>query len=155
MAGIETLMVTDMVTAAPHETVAEVAKRMSSNRVGAVLLVEGNTLRGLFSERDLLTRVVQANRNPEQTKVADVATREVITIDANAPVKDVLQIFREKKFRHLPVVRGTHPVGILSTRDFLDYLVEGLEHYIDQLKYKRELAEGIDPYDHVGGSYGR
>jgi len=155
MAGIETLMVTDMVTAAPHETVAEVAKRMSSNRVGAVLLVEGNTLRGLFSERDLLTRVVQANRNPEQTKVADVATREVVTIDASAPVKDVLQIFRENKFRHLPVVRGTHPVGILSTRDFLDYLVEGLEHYIDQLKYKRELAEGIDPYDHVGGSYGR
>jgi len=155
MAGIETLMVTDMVTAAPHETVAEVAKRMSRNRVGAVLLVEGNTLRGLFSERDLLTRVVQANRNPDQTKVADVATREVVTIDATAPVKDVLQIFREKKFRHLPVVRGSHPVGILSTRDFLDYLVEGLEHYIDQLKYKRELAEGIDPYDHVGGSYGR
>ena len=155
MAGIETLMVTDMVTAAPHETVAEVAKRMSSNRVGAVLLVEGNTLRGLFSERDLLTRVVQANRDPAQTKVADVATRDVVTIDANAPVKDVLQIFREKKFRHLPVVRDSHPVGILSTRDFLDYLVEGLEHYIDQLKYKRELAEGIDPYDHVGGSYGR
>jgi len=155
MAGIETLMVTDMVTATPHETVADVAKRMSSNRVGAVLLVEGNSLRGLFSERDLLTRVVQANRDPAQTKVVDVATRDVVTIDANAPVKDVLQIFREKKFRHLPVVRGTHPVGILSTRDFLDYLVEGLEHYIDQLKYKRELAEGIDPYDHVGGSYGR
>ena len=155
MAGIDALMVTDMVTAAPDEMVAEVARRMSRNRVGAVLVVEHNTLRGLFSERDLLTRVVQENRDPHATRVGEVATREVHTIDVGAPLKEVLSVFRQKKFRHLPVVRGTTPVGILSTRDFLEYLVEGLEHYIDQLKYKRELAEGIDPYDHVGGSYGK
>jgi CBS domain-containing protein len=155
MAGIDALMVTEMVTAAPHETVAEVARRMSRNRVGAVLVVEHDALLGLFSERDLLTRVVQQNRDPQGTRVGDVATREVHTIDVGAPLKDVLNVFRQKKFRHLPVVRGARPVGILSTRDFLEYLVEGLEHYIDQLKYKRELAEGIDPYDHVGGSYGR
>ncbi len=155
MAGIEALMVTEMVTAAPDEMVAEVARRMSRNRVGAVLVVEDNALRGLFSERDLLTRVVQENRDPQATRVGDVATRAVHTVDVGAPLKEVLNVFRQKKFRHLPVVRGTTPVGILSTRDFLEYLVEGLEHYIDQLKYKRELAEGIDPYDHVGGSYGR
>jgi len=155
MAGIDTLMVTEMVTAAPNESVAEVARKMSRNRVGAVLIVEHNALCGLFSERDLLTRVVQENREPRFTQVLDVATRDVHTIDVAAPLKDVLAVFREKKFRHLPVMRGTTPVGILSTRDFLEYLVEGLEHYIDQLKYKRELAEGIDPYDHVGGSYGK
>jgi CBS domain-containing protein len=155
MAGIETLMVTDMVTATADETVAEVARRMNRNRVGAILIVEHNILRGLFSERDLLTRVLEGGRDPRTTRVGDVATRDVCTIDAGAPLRDVLAVFREKKFRHLPVVRGTTPVGILSTRDFLEYLVEGLEHYIDQLKYKREVAEGIDPYDHVGGSYGR
>lgn len=155
MAGIEALMVTDMVTATPDETVVEVARRMARNRVGAVLVVERNTLRGLFSERDLLTRVVEPGRDPRTTPVGEVATRDVCTINAGAPLKEVLAVFRQKKFRHLPVVRGTTPVGILSTRDFLEYLVEGLEHYIDQLKYKRELAEGVDPYDHVGGSYGR
>lgn len=155
MAGIDALMVTDMVTASQDETVAAVAQRMSRNRVGAVLVVDQHVLRGLFSERDLLTRVVQEGRDPQTTRVGEVATRDVCTIDAGAPLKEVLAVFRQKKFRHLPVVRGTTPVGILSTRDFLDYLVEGLEHYIDQLKYKRELAEGIDPYDHVGGSYGR
>ena len=155
MAGIDTVMVTDMVTADPNETVAEVAQRMSRNRVGAVLLVERNVLRGLFSERDLLTRVVQVGRDPRTTRVGEVATRDVCTIDVGAPLKEVLSLFRKKKFRHLPVLRGTMPVGILSTRDFLEYLVEGLEHYIDQLKYKRELAEGVDPYDHVGGSYGK
>lgn len=155
MAGIESLMVTQMVTATPDETVAAVAQRMSRNRVGAVLVVEDGALCGLFSERDLLTRVVETGRDPRTTGVGEVATRDVCTIKAGATLKDVLAVFREKKFRHLPVVRGTTPVGILSTRDFLEYLVEGLEHYIDQLKYKRELAEGIDPYDHVGGSYGR
>ncbi|HVO28098.1 MAG TPA: CBS domain-containing protein [Candidatus Margulisiibacteriota bacterium] len=155
MAGIDALMVTEMVTAAPDEMVAEVARRMSRNRVGAVLVVEGNVLHGLFSERDLLTRVVQENRDPQATRVGDVATRTLHTIDVGAPLKEVLDVFRQKKFRHLPVVRGGTPVGILSTRDFLEYLVDGLEHYIDQLKYKRELAEGIDPYDHVGGSYGK
>jgi CBS domain-containing protein len=79
----------------------------------------------------------------------------VVTIDIDAPFKAVLQVFRERRFRHLPVVEAGKPVGILSTRDFLAYLVEGLERYIDEVKYKHNLAEGIDPYDHIGGSYGR
>jgi CBS domain-containing protein len=155
MAGIDTLMVTEMVTATPEESVAEVARRMSSNKIGAVLVVKDGALWGLFSERDLLTRVVREKRDPEHTDVGDVATRDLVTIDVKGPVKAVLKIFREKKFRHLPVVRDGKPVGILSTRDFLEFLVEGLERYIDDLKYKRDLAEGKDPYDHLGGSYGR
>jgi CBS domain-containing protein len=155
MASIRALMVRDMVTAHPDEMVADVSRRMSTNRVGAILIVEDGNLRGLFTERDLMTRVVGDDRDPQRTRVGNVATREVVTIDVNAPLKSVLQLFREKKFRHLPVVDGGKPVGILSTRDFLEFLVEGLERYIDESKYKTELAEGIDPYDHIGGSYGR
>ena len=155
MAGIAELMVSDMITATPEETVAAVSRRMSQNRIGAVLIVKDQALWGLFSERDLVTRVVEKGRDPKTTDIGDVATRDLVTIDVNAPVKAVLQIFREKKFRHLPVMRAGKPVGILSTRDFLEYLVEGLERYIDELKYKRDLAEGVDPYDHLGGAYGR
>ena len=155
MARIEELMVTEMVTAAPNETVREVAHRMSANKVGAVLIVENGELRGLFSERDLLMRVVGENRDPQKTKVSDVATKDVVTINADAPLKSVLKLFRERKFRHLPVIRGGKPVGIVSTRDFHEYLVEGLERYIDDLRYKHDLDEGLDPYDHLGGSYGR
>ena len=155
MAGIADLMVTQMITASPYESVADVVHRMSKNRVGAVLIVENEALWGLFSERDLVTRVVQANRDPQKTDVGDVATRDLVTIDVHAPLKGVLQILRQKKFRHLPVVRSGKPVGILSTRDFFEYLVDGLERYIDELKYKRDLAAGVDPYDHLGGAYGR
>jgi CBS domain-containing protein len=155
MAGIAELMVTEMVTAVPEETVALVAQRMASNRVGAVLVVQRGALWGLFSERDLLNRVVREGRDPRTTDVAEVATRDVVTIEVDAPLRAVLQTFRNKKFRHLPVVRAGVPIGILSTRDFLDYLVDGLERYIGDQQYQRDLAQGIDPYDHLGGAYGR
>lgn len=155
MAGIADLMITEMITATPYETVVEVIRRMSNNKVGAVLIVENEMLWGMFSERDLVTRVVRENRDPQKTDVSDVATRDLVTIDVNAPLKGVLQVLRQKKFRHLPVLRGGRPVGILSTRDFFEYLVDGLERYIDELKYKRDLAAGVDPYDHLGGAYGR
>jgi CBS domain-containing protein len=155
MAKIRELMVTEMITTTSDELVAEAAHRMSTNKVGALLVIDQGVLRGLLSERDMLTRVVGDGREPRATRVGDVATREVVTIDIGAPLKSVLQLFREKRFRHLPVIEAGKPVGILSTRDFLDYLVEGLERYIDEAKYAHNLAEGIDPYDHIGGSYGR
>jgi len=155
MAGIAELMVRSVVTATPFENVAEVTKRMTDKGVGAVLVVENGVLSGLFTERDLLNKVVSAGRDPHVVDVGTVATRDPVTVEVGAPLRAVLHVFRQKKFRHLPVVDGGKPVGILSTRDFLDYLLEGLERYIDEMKYSSELATGVDPYDHVGGSYGR
>jgi CBS domain-containing protein len=155
MAEIAELMVTDMITALPYDTVAEAVKRMCANKVGAILVVERGELCGLFSERDLLTRVVETHRDPQLLDVGSVATPDPITVDVGASVKAVLRVFREHKFRHLPVLRDGRPVGILSTRDFLDFLVEGLERHIDALMYQHDLASGHDPYDHLGGAYGR
>ncbi len=155
MSTIETLMATEMISAAPDETVLEVAGRMARNRIGAVVVLDGNRLAGIFSERDLLTRVIAERRDLRATQVGQVATRDVVTIDAEQPVRSVVDIFRAHRFRHLPVVRAGRAVGILSTRDFLAFVVEGLEGYVEKARYDRELAEGIDPYDHIGGSYGR
>lgn len=155
MARTTEWMVTNMVTATPFESVAEVARRMSEKKVGAVLLVKDGDLWGLFSERDLLTRVVSQDRDPKTTDVGTVATREVVTIEADAPLRTVLQVFKRSKFRHLPVLREGKPVGIVSTRDFLEFLVQSCERCIDDVTYNRRLAEGVDPYDHPGGSYDR
>jgi len=155
MANIRELMVTDMVTVLPTDTVLEATRRLAANRVGAVLVVQNGTLQGLFSERDLVTRVLGAQRDPAATPVAAVATNDVVCVDVEARVRDVLATFRDKRFRHLPVTENGKPVGILSTRDFLAFLVDGLERYIDQRKYAKEIAEGGDPYDHLGGAYGK
>ena len=154
MTAIRTLMVKDMITVESGDSVLEAADRMRRNRVGAVLIIDRDVLVGMFSERDLMNRVVAQRRDPRTTKVGDVATREVVAIEVDRPLKDVLDVFRAGRFRHLPVLEKGKPVGILSTRDFLDFLVEGLERYIDDLRYRRELAVGVDPYDHLGGSYG-
>jgi len=155
MANIRSLMSTQIVTATHKETVAEVARRMSGRNIGSVLVIDDGRLTGLFTERDLLMRVVGWGRDPERTKVGEVATPSPVTVDVNAPIREVLQIFRTKKFRHLPVTAEGKPVGILSTRDFLDALVEGFERLVDDARFKKELGEGVDPYDHIGGSYGK
>lgn len=153
--AIESLMVTDMITIGAGDTVAEAARRMAANRVGAVVLVEDGQVRGLLSERDIVSRVVAAGRDPQHTMVGEVATRDVVTIDADAPLRRVLETFRARRFRHLPVMRGGSAGGILSTRDFLAHLVEGLERHIERARYDQTLAGGADPYDHFGGSYGK
>jgi predicted transcriptional regulator len=148
-------MATHLVTAAEDETVAAAAYRMSVNEVGAVLVVDGERLTGLLSERDVLARVVAEGRNPESTTVGSVCSRDLVTVDAEQSLKAALQIFRKGKMRHLPVLRQGKPAGILSTRDFHAFLVDGFERFVDQLKYEKALAAGIDPYDHFGGPYGR
>ena len=155
MSTIETLMATEMISAVPDETVRTAVDRMARNRVGAVLVLDGGRVAGIFSERDLLTRVIGAGRDLSATRVGEVATRDVVTIDAEQPVRSVVETFRVGRFRHLPVVRDGRAVGILSTRDFLAFVVDGLEQYVEKARYDQELAAGADPYDHVGGSYGR
>jgi CBS domain-containing protein len=155
MNAIESLMKTELIDAEVGETVAGVANRMAENQVGVLLVRDGDTLRGVFSERDLLKRVVGEGRDPYATNVETVMTTDIVTADVTTPIKEVLQIFREHRIRHIPVVRDGKPVGILSTRDFLGFLVEGLERFIEEAMYSEEILEGSDPYDHIGGSYGR
>lgn len=155
MAVIGSLMKTNMVTVAPTSTVEDAARSMAQNGVGAVLVVEGHTLKGILSERDVVSRVVAEGRSCKDTTVGDVATSEVVIVEEDVHVRDCAVILRDKSIRHLPVVRDGRPVGILSSRDFQAYVVEGLERIIDQARYEEALDKGYDPYDHLGGSYGR
>jgi CBS domain-containing protein len=155
MAVIGSLMKTDMTTAAPGETVAHAAYSMASNGVGAVLVIEAGKLVGFLSERDVLKRVVAEGLDPAGTRVADVATADPLTVDTATPVRECSELIREKGVRHLPVLQDGAPVGIISSRDLFGYVVESLERVIDDEQYARALAIGDDPYDHLGGSYGR
>lgn len=154
MALIASLMKTEMVTAHPEEKVTDAAVRMRDNEVGAVLVVHLGVLKGLFTERDLLTRVVAAGLDPARTAVGEVATPEVITVERNTHLRRCVKILNDRHIRHLPVLEDGSPVGIVSARDLLGFVVGGLERLVDDKRYREGLAEGIDPYDHIGGSYG-
>ena len=155
MAIIGSLMKTQMVTAAPEATVVEAARSMAQNEVGAVLVVEHGQILGILSERDVCSRVVAEGRDPSTTKVSEVATQKVVTVDIDVHVRECAKLLRDEGIRHLPVTRDGKAAGILSSRDFFVYVVEGLEKFIDRARYEEKLRKGEDPYDHLGGSYGR
>ena len=155
MAIIRSLMKTDMITVKPDDLVTDAARLMSQDHVGAVLVVEGGALKGILSERDVVTRVVAEGRDPATTKVSEVATTEVVDVDVGTHVRKCAELQFAIGVRHLPVTENGKPVGILSSRDFLAYVAQGLERVIDELGYEQALGEGEDPYDHIGGSYGK
>jgi CBS domain-containing protein len=101
-------------------TVLEAARTMKQQNVGAVLVVDGTRLIGIFTERDALFRVLAVARDPGATALADVMTPQPQTIDADEPFLRALRVMHEGKFRHLPVVEFDRPLGIVSARDALD-----------------------------------
>jgi len=102
----------------PQATVHEAAVMMAAHRVGAIpVIATGGRLVGLFTERDLLNRVVAKGLLPGELHLADVMTPDPITVLASASLVSSLRVMFEHKFRHLPVIEGDDVIGVLSCRD--------------------------------------
>ena len=107
-------------TAVKSATVYEAALRMKEQGKGALLVVDGTRLIGIFTERDALFRVIAAGRDPGVTKLADVMTPQPQTMHPDEPFVKALRIMHKHGFRHLPVVEEGRPLGVVSARDALD-----------------------------------
>jgi CBS domain-containing protein len=105
-------------------TVAQAVQEMIKERIGSVLVVEGGTLVGIFTERDVLVRVVGANRDPQTTPIAHVMTHHPTSIPSTTTVEDVMDMHSGKEFRHLPVVDHGRLVGVVSFRDILRWIAQ-------------------------------
>jgi signal-transduction protein with cAMP-binding, CBS, and nucleotidyltransferase domain len=103
----------------PEQTVAEVARQMAGLHVGAILVLHNGELLGVFSERDLMTRVVLMGRDPNTTPVSYVMSTDLATIEESATVEQAMQKMDVCKCRHLPVLRDERVVGFLSMRDLM------------------------------------
>jgi CBS domain-containing protein len=104
----------------PTDTVRHVARTMSERNIGCIAVIDDDgRLVGIFSERDVLTRIVAEGRNPDDTLVSNVMTKEIIVADPSENVNDALQKMRDRNFRHLPVVKSGHLIGMISIRDLL------------------------------------
>lgn len=98
-------------------TVAEAVEEMNHHRVGSILVVDGGLLAGIFTERDVLRRVVGQGLDPWATEVAGVMTSGVFTISPESSIEEATQLFTDKRCRHLPVVEEGHLVGTISIGD--------------------------------------
>lgn len=101
------------------DTVLQTARFMVEHNVGAVPVLDGHELAGIFSERDIMKRVMVEGRDPAQTKVSDVMTRNPLTVSPDEKLDHCLKVMKQHGFRHLPVVSGNKLEGFLSLRDLL------------------------------------
>jgi CBS domain-containing protein len=102
------------------DNVRTAARRMVERNIGAAAVVDGGQLSGIFSERDLMSRVVAPGLDPDSTAVGDVMTRELVVIEPQADLDTALQQMHSIGSRHLPVVENGKLVGMLSIRDLLE-----------------------------------
>ena len=125
---------TDVVSIQPTASVLEAARVMNDRGVGGVVVVdEANTLLGIFTERDILRRVVAAGLPPESTKVADVFTRDIVTCTPEMNVEEVGSIMTTRRVRHLPVVDAGGLHGVVTIGDLLAHRLSDQETTIQHL----------------------
>jgi CBS domain-containing protein len=118
----------------PQDTVAHAVQLMSQENVGIVMVVEGNRLVGVFSERDLIRRVLGAGMNPEETLVEVAMTRRVVFAREHDDPEMCLKKMETEGCRHLPVYCGERPLAMLSIRDLMRYILSQKEDDLKMLE---------------------
>jgi CBS domain-containing protein len=108
-----------VISVLPESTVREAVELMCLRRVGSVLVCSGGDCAGIFSERDLMSRVVLTGRDPATTRVADVMTTDVVCVGPATSNGEAMAIMTERHCRHLPVVDGGKIVGVVSIGDLV------------------------------------
>lgn len=102
-----------------HDTVLRAAQFMVEHNIGAVPVLKDGQLEGIFSERDIMKRVLVEGRDPAKTPVSDVMTRDPLVVSPDEKIEHCLKIMKQHGFRHLPVCNGRKLEGFLSLRDLL------------------------------------
>ncbi|MBI5202681.1 MAG: CBS domain-containing protein [Elusimicrobia bacterium] len=118
------LLVRDVITVTGSETVSQAAKIMRDNKIGAVIVAEGDRCVGIFTERDLLNKIVADGLDPAKILVKQFMTANPITVDASEPLDKVFATLAEARFRHLPITDKGKLVGIVSMTDIAGILRE-------------------------------
>ncbi len=118
---------------APDASVRAAVGVLNANNIGALLVMNGTHLLGVFTERDVLRRVVGEHRDPDTTKVGDVMTHEIVVMRPSATVQDAMAVVSERRCRHLPIVEGGSVLGVISAGDLNHWLIRNRDVEIEQL----------------------
>ncbi len=151
MSWIKWIESTRLVTAEPDESVRTAVARMAAEDIGAILVLRDGKLEGIFSERDLLKRVVGMGLDPDSTAVGEVCTRNPKVVLESAELGECARLVKEHGFRHVPVVDALgRPVGVISVRDFLRHATDELETLVARAYGEKRREQMVDPYDLMG-----
>lgn len=111
----------------PHSTVFEAAQKMAEQLVGSILVIDADRLVGIFTERDLLNRVVAKDLDPKKTALSQVMSKNVTTIPLSEAVENCFKKMENTKCRHIPIVDGDRVVGVVTMRNILEWITKEME----------------------------
>jgi CBS domain-containing protein len=118
----------------PQAPVIDAVRIMANSHVGALLVMRGDTLIGIISERDYARKVVLMGRSSSDTPVHDIMSTPVISVSPDTSVHDAMQIMTHHRVRHLPVMTGNQVQGVVSIGDLVKSVIEEQRHHIAELE---------------------
>lgn len=127
-----------LVIAEASTSVADAAVAMRTKGVGSVVIETNGQLAGIFTERDLLNRVVAAGKDPATTQLAAVMTADVVGMEGDKPLSHALHLMHQRAFRHVPVLQQGRPIGMVSARDALGIEWQDFQR---EIKLADDIAE--------------
>jgi CBS domain-containing protein len=136
----EVMLRKNVLKASPDALVSKISQQMARRNVGAVMVIEGDRLVGIFTERDVVFRVVAKGRDATTTHLADVMTRDPQTVAPDKPFGLALLRMHEGGFRHMPVVSNGKVVGIVSARTAMD---PSLEEFVTEAQRREHYRARI------------
>jgi CBS domain-containing protein len=116
---------------APTATVAEAVKVMNDANIGAVLVLDQHKLAGIFTERDVLVRVVGGGRDPLMTRISDVMTADVHGVAPTTSIDRAMRLMSERRYRHLPVLDNGQVQGVISMGDVTHWVIEAQQEQVN------------------------
>jgi CBS domain-containing protein len=119
---------------APDDPVLTAIKKMAEHHIGALLVMAGDRLAGIVSERDYARKVVLLGRSAEETRVEAIMTSKVVTVNPKQDAHDCMRLMTDMRIRHLPVLSGDRVVGVLSIGDLVRAVIEEQERTIADLE---------------------
>lgn len=121
-------------TVSPEASVIEALNYMAEKQIGALLVLEGDHIAGIVSERDFVRKISETNACTLEAPVSEYMTPKVFTITPSQTIEDCMEVMTEKHIRHLPVVEAEKLVGMISIGDVVKGIITGQEYTIDQLE---------------------
>lgn len=126
------------ITARPETTVCEAGELMTKENTGAIMVVDHGRLVGIFTERDIVFRVVAQGLDPRTIRLANVMTTALKTVEPDSSYGHALLLMQENGFRHVPVIENGRPVGIISSRNALD---PELEEFVSEAERRKHIGQ--------------
>ncbi len=118
----------------PNDSVFHALEMLADCNVGALMVMDGDALVGVFSERDYTRKIALTGRSSKDTSVRDIMTAQVISVSPQTSTDDCMALMSQRKIRHVPVVDGTKVLGMVSIRDLMDEIIKDREHTITHLQ---------------------